>query len=51
MKFVKKYLCVIQLLFSFNDGVLDVQWNQSSSGDSASHYSDQSIVKLDFLAA
>ena len=28
-----------------------VQWDQSSPGNSASHYSDQSIIKLDFLAA
>ena len=28
-----------------------VQWNKSSPGSSASHYSDQSIIKLDFLAA
>ena len=28
-----------------------VQWDQSSPGNSASRYSDQSIIKLDFLAA
>ena len=28
-----------------------VQWDQSSPGNSASHYSDESIIKLDFLAA
>ena len=27
----------------------DVQWDQSSPGNSASHYSDQTIIKLDFL--
>jgi len=29
----------------------DVQWDQSSPGNSASHYSDQSMIKLDFSAA
>ena len=29
----------------------DLQWDQSSPGNSASHYSDQSIITLDFLAA
>ena len=28
-----------------------VQWDQSSPDNSASHYSDQSIIKLDILAA
>ena len=28
-----------------------VQWDQSSPGNSASHYSDQSMIKLDFSAA
>ena len=26
-----------------------VQWDQSSPGNSASHYSDQSMIKLDFF--
>ena len=26
-----------------------LQWDQSSPGNSASHYSDQSIIELDFL--
>ena len=29
----------------------EVQWDQSSPGNSASHYSDQSWIKLDFSAA
>ena len=28
-----------------------LQWDQSSPGNSASHYSDQSMIKLDFSAA
>ena len=32
-------------------GMNEVQWDQSSPDISASHYSDQSIIKLDFLAA
>ena len=28
-----------------------VQWDQSSPGNSASHYSDQSMIKLNFSAA
>ena len=28
----------------------DIQWDQCSPGNSASHYSDQSMMKLDFLA-
>ena len=28
-----------------------VQWDQSSPGNSASHYSDQSMINLIFLAA
>ena len=31
--------------------VNQVQWDQSSPGNSASHYSDQSMNKLDFCAA
>ena len=29
----------------------EVQWDQSSPGNSASHYSHQSLIKLDFSAA
>ena len=29
----------------------DVQWDKSSPGNSASHYSDQIIIKLNFLVA
>ena len=30
---------------------IELQWDQSSPGNSASHYSDQSMIKLDFSAA
>ena len=32
------------------NSVYKVQWDQCSPGNSASHYSDQSMMKLDFLA-
>ena len=36
---------------SSNSFIFLVQWDQSSPGNSASHYSDQSMIKLNFLAA